>query len=162
MEREILAQSGRFCRESLPRFPRTPPLQGWEEKAILASWSQTELRGAKQSPGTGPGKKTGAGRSSSGWESVFPGTKGPEEQCNVYLMTFLSKQPPCQRPRLKQSLAPGQTEDKGKPAEPAREARVAPRERLDSKVWRRLIKVTTTATILSESAQFLGVRLGGR
>lgn len=57
--REILAQSRRFCRESLPRFPRTPPLQSWEEKVVLASWSQVEPRGAKQSPGTGPGKKQG-------------------------------------------------------------------------------------------------------
>lgn len=61
------------------------------------------------------------------------------EQYNVYLMIFLSKQPPCQRPRLEQSLALGQREDKGKTEKAAREARMVPREWLDSKV-RRLIK----------------------
>lgn len=76
-------------------------------------------------------------------------------------MSFLGKQSPCQRPRLEQSLALGQTEDKGKTVEPAREARMVPREWLDSKVWR-LIKVTMAASILSKSAKFLQVRLWER
>lgn len=75
-------------------------------------------------------------------------------------MIFLSKQPPCQRPRLEQSLALGQIEDKGKTEKPAREARMVPREWLDSKV-RRLIKVTMTATTLSKSAKFQQVQLWG-
>lgn len=87
--------------------------------------------------------------------------QGSKEQHNAYLMTFLGQQPPCQSRRLEQSLALGQTEDVAKSVEPAREARMVPREWLDSKV-RRLIKVTVTISILSKSTKFPQVRLWKR
>lgn len=73
-------------------LPRVQPLSGAGKGRLdLCAWSHTE-------PGEGPLKASGEGEkgssSLSGWGSVFPGMEGTEQKANVYLMTFLSRQPP--------------------------------------------------------------------